>query len=58
MPFAMLAVPDPIIPANTVSIKDFGAVSDGKILATAAFAKTITACSQAGGSHVNVPAGT
>jgi polygalacturonase len=57
-PFAMPAVPDPVIPAHTVSIKDFGAVGDGKTLATAAFAKAIAACAQAGGGHVNVPAGT
>jgi polygalacturonase len=57
-PFAMPAVPDPVIPARTVSIKDFGAVSDGKTLNTVAFAKAIAACAQAGGGRVVVPAGT
>ena len=57
-PFAMPAVPDPVIPARTVSILDFGAVSDGKTLNTQAFAQAIAACAQAGGGHVRVPAGT
>ncbi|WP_460584156.1 glycoside hydrolase family 28 protein [Hymenobacter arcticus] len=57
-PFAMPTVPDPVIPARTFSIRDFGALGDGKTLATAAFAKAIAACAAAGGGHVQVPAGT
>ncbi|WP_217278602.1 glycosyl hydrolase family 28-related protein [Hymenobacter sp. BRD67] len=57
-PFTMPAVPDPVIPAHTVSIKEFGGVADGKTLNTEAFAKAIAACAQAGGGHVVVPAGT
>jgi len=38
-------------------ITDFGAVADGKTDATAAIAKAIDACAQAGGGRVVVPAG-
>jgi polygalacturonase len=51
-----MATPD--IPANTISIVDFGAVGDGKTYNTDAFAKAIDACAAAGGGHVVVPAGT
>ncbi|MGW7684153.1 glycoside hydrolase family 28 protein [Kribbella sp. NPDC054772] len=40
------------------SITSFGAVADGKTLATDAIAKAIDACNRAGGGRVVVPAGT
>ena len=56
-------VPDAGIEATRVSgktfnIADYGAVPDGKTKNTAAFAKAIAACNQAGGGRVIVPAGT
>jgi len=56
-PFAMPAVPEPVIPAHSVSLKDFGGVGDGKTLNTSAFSKAIAACAAAGGGRVVVPAG-
>ncbi|MGI4020708.1 MAG: glycoside hydrolase family 28 protein [Janthinobacterium lividum] len=56
-PFKMPDVPEPVISTQTFSVTNFGAVSDGKTLNTQAFAKTIAACSAAGGGHVIVPAG-
>lgn len=57
-PFKMPDVAEPVIPAAIFSVKDYGAVGDGKFLNTQAFAKAIEACSKAGGGHVVVPAGT
>src|ERR1019366_252683 len=56
-PFKMPTVPVPSFPERKVPITDFGAVGDGHTLNTAAFAKAIDACAQAGGGHVVVPAG-
>src|SRR5579875_2296689 len=56
-PFKMPDVPEPVIPDKTFSITGYGAVSDGKTLNTAAFAKALDACAKAGGGHVIVPAG-
>ncbi len=56
-PFKMPAVPLPQFGDKVFSIKDFGAVADGKTLNTEAFAKAIEACSNAGGGKVVVPAG-
>lgn len=56
-PFKMPAVPVPAFPERKFPISDFGAVGDGHTLNTAAFAKAIDACAQAGGGHVIVPAG-
>jgi polygalacturonase len=39
------------------NIADYGAVGDGEILNTDAFAKTISACAEAGGGTVFVPPG-
>jgi polygalacturonase len=47
----------PQIPAKTFSITEFGAVSDGKTLATEAVKKAIAAATAAGGGTVRVPAG-
>jgi len=56
-PFKMPVVSVPTFPARNFLISDFGAVGDGQALNTAAFAKAIEACAQAGGGHVVVPAG-
>ncbi len=56
-PFKMPAVPVPSFPDRKFPLTDFGAVGDGHTLNTAAFAKAIDACAQAGGGHVVVPAG-
>lgn len=44
--------------ARTFDITDYGAVGDGAVKCTEAFAKAIAACSTAGGGRVSVPAGT
>ena len=56
-PFKMTAVPLPSFPDRTFPITDFGAVGDGRTVATAAIAKAIAACAAAGGGHVVIPAG-
>ncbi|POY38759.1 glycoside hydrolase [Flavobacterium alvei] len=55
--FKMSKVKEPIIPKNTVNIKDFGAVNGGKVLNTKAFADAIAAVSKKGGGKVVIPAG-
>ena len=57
-PFPMPELKPPVFPNKTWNIADFGAVPDGKTKNTAAFAKAIAACNQAGGGRVLVPAGT
>jgi len=47
----------PVFPEREFSITDFGAAADGKSDASAAIAKAITECHQAGGGSVVVPAG-
>ena len=47
----------PVFPNRDFAIADFGAVADGKTDCTAAIAKAIAACHQAGGGRVIVPAG-
>jgi polygalacturonase len=47
----------PSIPDRTFSITDFGAVADGKTLATDAMKKAVDAAAKAGGGVVRVPAG-
>lgn len=56
--FKMERVKEPVIPANSVSIVDFGAVSGGQALCTAAFSKAIEALTAKGGGRVVVPRGT
>lgn len=56
-PFAMPQLQRPVIPARTVSIADFGAVSGGREKNTAAFARAIAEVSAQGGGRVVVPAG-
>ena len=47
----------PVIPRRTFPITAFGAVPDGRTLATAAIARAILACAAAGGGRVLVPSG-
>lgn len=56
-PFAMLAVPLPAFPDRNFPITDYGAVGDGRAVATAAIARAVAACAAAGGGHVVIPAG-
>lgn len=55
--FEMPRVQEPVIPANEVNIKDFGAVSGGQVLNSEAFAAAIDAVTQKGGGKVIIPAG-
>jgi len=56
--FKMPVIKEPVIPANSVSIVEFGAVGGGQALCTDAFAKAIEALSKKGGGRVVVPRGT
>jgi polygalacturonase len=56
-PFKMPVVKLPEIPAGIFNIKDYGAVGNGELLNTTAFAKAIAACQKAGGGTVVVPPG-
>ncbi len=53
--FKMAIVKEPVIPNNTVNIKDFGAVNGGYVLNTKAFADAIDAVSKKGGGKVIIP---
>ncbi|WP_281335828.1 glycoside hydrolase family 28 protein [Flavobacterium eburneipallidum] len=55
--FKMAKVKEPIIPNNSVNIKDFGAVNGGYVLNTKAFADAIEAVSKKGGGKVIIPPG-
>jgi len=55
--FKMDRVVEPTFPSYSVSIKDFGAVSDGTTLNTKAFADAIEAVSNKGGGSVIIPRG-
>jgi len=57
-PFEMPQPTRPVFPKRTVSIRDHGAVGDGKMLCTAAIAQAIESCAKAGGGRVLIPAGT
>ena len=51
------SIPLPRVPERMFVITDFGAVADGKTLATDAVRKSLAACATAGGGVVVVPAG-
>ncbi len=55
--FKMPCVKEPVIPANKVSITDFGAQNGGVVLCTQAFSDAIDAVSKRGGGKVIVPRG-
>ncbi|MEN2415954.1 glycoside hydrolase family 28 protein [Flavobacterium mesophilum] len=55
--FKMAKVQEPIIPKNTVNLKDFGATSGGYVLNTKAFADAIDALSKKGGGKLIIPPG-
>lgn len=53
----MPAIVEPKFATKSFPITDYGAVGNGQTLNTEAFAKTIAACTKAGGGRVIVPAG-
>jgi polygalacturonase len=55
--FEMPPITEPVIPDNSVSITDFGAVSDGQILNTKAFSDAIDELTKKGGGKVVIPRG-
>jgi polygalacturonase len=55
--FQMPRVKEPVIPSNTVTITDFGAISGGQVLCTRAIANAIEAVSKKGGGKVIIPRG-
>lgn len=55
--FKMSAIADPVIPALSVSVTDFGAVGDGQTLNTQAFTDAIGYVSAKGGGTVIIPRG-
>ncbi|MCD8293092.1 MAG: glycoside hydrolase family 28 protein [Prevotellaceae bacterium] len=56
-PFPMEPIKEYVFPARDFSIADYGAVEGGVVVNTEAIAKAISACNQAGGGRVVVPAG-
>ncbi len=57
LPFKMEVFGEPVIPNNTVNLKDFGAVGDGRTLCTDAFHKAMNALTKKGGGRLVVPEG-
>lgn len=55
--FQMPRVKEPAIPANSVSITDFGAKSGGQLLCSKAFLDAIDALSRRGGGRLVIPRG-
>lgn len=55
--FKMQKVKEPVIPKNTVNLKDFGAVSGGYVLNSKAFADAIEALVKKGGGKLIIPPG-
>ncbi len=58
LPGILKRIEAPTFPARDFDATRFGAVGDGQTDCTAAFAKAIAACHEAGGGRVVVPAGT
>ncbi|MDI1251076.1 MAG: glycoside hydrolase family 28 protein [Lacunisphaera sp.] len=56
-PFPMPQLQRPAFPDRSVDIRDHGAVAGGETKNTAAIARAIAACAEAGGGRVLVPAG-
>ena len=57
LPFQMAEVKAPVIPDAKVTLTDFGAVGNGEVLCTDAFAKAIDQLYKMGGGHLVVPCG-
>ncbi|HEY5346345.1 MAG TPA: glycoside hydrolase family 28 protein [Verrucomicrobiae bacterium] len=57
VPQILARIVAPTFPARDFDITKFGAVADGKTDCTAAIAKAIDACAEAGGGQVIIPAG-
>ena len=57
LPFQMAEVKAPVIPNAKVALTDFGAVGNGEVLCTDAFAKAIDQLYKMGGGHLVVPRG-
>ena len=53
-----LSLAEPVFPDRVCNIVDYGAVSDGNIMSTHAFAAAIEYCAKLGGGKVLVPSGT
>jgi polygalacturonase len=51
------SIKEPVFKDKTYNILDFGAVADGKTMATESIRKAIETCSKNGGGKVLVPAG-
>ncbi len=56
-PFSMEPIKEFVFPQRDFSIADFGAVEGGQVINTAAIAKAVASCHEAGGGRVVVPAG-
>ena len=57
VPFQMPEVSAPVFPDRQLNLRDFGAVGDGIVLNTEAFARAIDALSSQGGGRLVIPAG-
>lgn len=57
LPDILAGIRAPTFPDRDFPVTDFGAVGDGTTDATSAFRAAVTACAQAGGGRVVVPAG-
>ncbi len=57
VPTILARIKPPVFPSLEISILQFGAAADGQSDSSAAFARAIDSCHQAGGGRVIVPAG-